>query len=339
MDSNKLYILGECYPNDEDLDKIVTNYFKNLDVIYEINQLYVGMKNIVYLIKYKDKKIVLKVAPIKNETMLTFENNNIEWEAKMLTLMESLNIPAPKLLLFDDSCSIYGAPYIFMTYIDGMQFQKVKRELPQLVIDKTEEQIGFICSKISKTKGTSFFLPFLPDCEIQDNYTLVMILFQTVIDDAKKKNITIDNVSYDYILKLVASFKNILNMVTIPKLVNADAWDGNIIVDTNGTIVGIVDFSDLYYCDELMTLYFHNISLDINKNFLKGYGKITFTEGELIRISIYRIFTLIKMIVEKEYKVEKDKLFKYEWLYDKFYIELKKLNQYNEHLNKINYMV
>lgn len=339
MDSNKLYILGECYPNKEDLNRIVTNYLKHLDVDYEISQLYVGMKNIVYLIKYNCKKIVLKVAPINNETMLTFENNNIEWETKMLKLMESLNIPAPKLLLFDDSCSIYGAPYIFMTYLDGAQFQEVKKELPQLVINKIEEQIGCICSKISKTNGTSFFLPFLPNCKIRDNYNLVMILFQTVTGDAKKKNITIGDVSYDYILKLISSFKNILNMVTVPKLVNADAWDGNIIVDNNGTIVGIVDFSDLYYCDELMTLYFHNINLDINKNFLKGYGKMSFTEDELIRISIYRIFTLIKMIVEKEYKVEKDKLFKYEWLYDKFYIELKKLNQYNEQLNKTNYIV
>jgi len=115
-----------------------------------------------------------------------------------------------------------------------------------------------------------------------------------------------------------------------PSLTNVDAWEGNFIID-NDKVVGIVDFSDLYYCDELMTFYFHSISPNISSGFLKGYDK-KLTENETIRTIIYRIWTLLKMIVEKEYKVSEKHLNEYEWLYVKFYDEIKRLSDKQEKL-------
>ena len=127
MYKNKLYDNNSCYPSKVEIENIVRNYLDNNTIAFTIEELYIGMKNVLYLIKTDYEKIVLKIAPTYNETMLTFENNNISWEAEMLKLMERLNIPSPKLLLYDDSKTINKTPYFFMTYIEGEQFQNLKK--------------------------------------------------------------------------------------------------------------------------------------------------------------------------------------------------------------------
>ena len=83
-----------------------------------------------------------------------------------------------------------------------------------------------------------------------------------------------------------------------------------------------------------MTFYFHSIHSEISPSFLKGYGKTTLTESELTRTIIYRVWTLMKMIIEKEYKVSNEHLNEYEWLYKKFYREIYRLEKRKELVKK-----
>ena len=84
MYKNKLYDNNSCYPSKVEIENIVRNYLDNNTIAFTIEELYIGMKNVLYLIKTDYEKIVLKIAPTYNETMLTFENNNISWAAEML---------------------------------------------------------------------------------------------------------------------------------------------------------------------------------------------------------------------------------------------------------------
>jgi len=139
MNNNKLYNFQQCYPTISEVKKIVTNYFSPNSEDFKVGILYVGMKSVIYLIETNTDKMVLKVAPLQNETMLIFENNNISWEAKMLKKLERLDIPSPKLLLFDDSKKIYQTPYFLMTYIKGQSFEHVKKEMSESSRKKIEE--------------------------------------------------------------------------------------------------------------------------------------------------------------------------------------------------------
>ncbi len=333
MYKNKLYDNNSCYPSKFEIENIVRNYLGNNTINFTVEELYVGMKNVLYLIKADYEPIVLKIAPTYNETMLTFENNNISWEAEMLKLMEYLNIPSPKLLLYDDSGTINKTPYFFMTYIEGEQFQNLKKNMHPEIVSKIEEEIGKICSQICSIKGNKFFLPCLPDVEFDNNYDFIYTLFNILVNNANEKNIKINGIDYNKLLQLISSFKHDLNQVNEISLTNVDAWEGNFMIKDNN-ISGIVDFSDLYYCDELMTFYFHSIHPEISSSFLKGYGKPTLTESELTRTIIYRVWTLMKMIVEKEYKVSNEHLDDYEWLYKKFYREIDRLEKRKELVKK-----
>lgn len=333
MYKNKLYDNNSCYPSKFEIENIVRHYLDDNTIDFTIEELYVGMKNVLYLIKTYYETIVLKIAPTYNETMLTFENNNISWEAEMLKLMECLNIPSPKLLLYDDSGTINKTPYFFMTYIEGEQFQNLKKNMQPEVVSQIEENIGKVCSQICSIKGNKFFLPCFLDAEFDNNYDFIYTLFNILVNDANEKNIKISGVDYNKLLQLISSFKYDLNQVNEISLTNVDAWEGNFMIKDN-KISGIVDFSDLYYCDELMTFYFHSIHPEISSSFLKGYGKCSLTESELTRTIIYRVWTLMKMIIEKEYKVSNEHLDEYEWLYKKFHREIDRLEKRKELVKK-----
>ena len=93
---------------------------------------------------------------------------------------------------------------------------------------------------------------------------------------------------------------------------------------TNGKIVGIVDFSDLYYCDELLTFYFHTIDGVISEKFLKGFNNKKLSNDENIRIEIYRMYVILKMIVDCKLK----QYGRFDWMY-------RNLNQRINNLTRI----
>ena len=209
----------------------------------------------------------------------------------------------------------------------------LKKNMQPEVVSQIEENIGKICSQICSIKNDKFFFPCLPNVEFDNNYDFIYTLFNILINNANEKNIEINGIDYNKLLQLISSFKHDLNQVNEISLTNVDAWEGNFMIKDNN-ISGIVDFSDLYYCDELMTFYFHSIHSEISPSFLKGYGKTTLTESELTRTIIYRVWTLMKMIIEKEYKVSNEHLNEYEWLYKKFYREIYRLEKRKELVKK-----
>lgn len=269
-----------------------------------------GMKNAVYLIEDIDKKVVLKIAPKDESKMITVDRDILWWESKMLRLFDNSELPTPKLLAYDDTCELCESPYLFMTYIDGQNYLQCKDELSQKERERIEYQLGKISHKICQIKGTDFFLPSEPTKQFHNNYEFVLNLFDLLLKDALSENIDLGPNGYSIIYDILDSNMESLNNITDIKLCHTDIWDGNVLIN-NGNVVGIVDLADLYYCDELMTFYFHTIDGKTSENFLKGFNNRTLNKDEKIRIEIYRMYVILKMIVDcvlKQYG-------KFDWMY------------------------
>ncbi len=316
-------------------DKLVKNYLSETLIckMYEncfncssenikIQKLHGGLKNAVYLIENEQEKVVLKVAPNNNSKMLSIDKNNMWWEAKMLQTMSHLDIPAPKLILFDDSCKICDASYMFMSYIPGQVYSQTKKNISLDSQNSIEYQIGKISSKISSISSDHYFLPSVPDERFKNNYEFTDYLFTLLIKDIQNNNLDIDNEIITDINNVLSKNKDSLNSVSKIVLCNADIWDGNILVESD-KVSGIVDFADLYFCDELMTFYFHTIDGKRNDNFLKAFGKENLTKDEEIRIEIYRLYVILKMMVDCELK----NYGKFDWMYDIYDDIVKKLKK------------
>lgn len=301
------------YKDDETIKKMYTKQFNKQTDNLHISILSGGMKNAVYLLDDGEFKIVLKIAPQNETKMITVDRNIFWWEATMLKYMEKLNIPTPKLLNYDDSCSICDTPYIFMSYINGENYLSIKENLDQETINNIEFQLGSITQKISSIKSSNFFLPSNPTKKFKDNFEFVYYIFEQLLKDANEKEQSISSEICNEIKMILISRKDSLNNIESISLTHTDIWDGNIIVK-DGNVAGIVDFSDLYFCDELMTFYFHTIDGKMSSSFLEGYGynnKIL-NYDEKIRIEIYRMYVILKMIVDCKLK----QYGKFQWMYD-----------------------
>ena len=128
-----------------------------------------------------------------------------------------------------------------------------------------------------------------------------------------------NNININLVLRNKEIFPLYLKNVKDISLTHTDIWDGNVLVK-DGKVAGIVDFSDLYFCDEILTFYFHTIDGITSEHFLSGYNK-ELNYDEKIRIEIYRMYVILKMIVDcklKEYG-------RFDWMYQNLDNRMKKL--------------
>lgn len=321
MENNNI-LQVKNYLSDEDIKKLYNKLFKSNTEDINITKLTGGLKNAVYLIECKGEKVVLKTESCENKKTITLDKNAMWWEASMMKELEELDIPSPKLLYFDGSCNDIKYPYIFMSYLEGNNYLEEKGHLSEQEREYIDEQVGEICKKISKINKNEYFIPTYSSKKIANNYEFILTLFDSIIKDATLKNIKLNNIEYEEIYNLLSKNKNVLKNNEKISLCHADLWDGNILVKDN-RVSGIIDFADMYFGDELFTFYFHTLD-GVSEKFLKGYGKEKLTETEKLRIDIYEMFTIFKMIVDCDYKGYG----KYDWMYKKFDEKFSKAKQH-----------
>ena len=309
MEENKVELAKYNLSKDE-IKRLYEINFKKSSKNVSITSLSGGVESAVYLVNDNGFKCVLKVAPKEEMGTISADKNTLNWEVKMLNLMESISFPSPKVLSFDDTCKYCDVPYFFMTYIEGDNYLEIKNSLTKSDIETIEYELGILSSKICAIKSNTFYLPSNPNLTFNNNYDFVVYLFELLLKDAVDNNLDLGENVFNIIRQLLSEKKELINNISNLCLCHTDIWDGNIIIK-DGHISGIVDFSDLYYCDELMTFYFHTIDGKTSKSFLKGFGKNSLNYDEKVRIEIYRMYVILKMIVECKLK----NYGKFNWMY------------------------
>lgn len=312
--------------NYQDISNIKAMYVRafndtNIDNI-KITILSGGMKNAVYLIENGGEKVVLKIAPKDENKMITVDRNIFWWEVEMLKLMEKIDFPSPRLLYYDDSCLLCKSPYIFMSYIDGKSYLEMKEKMSEEEKSNIEYQLGILSKRICSIKGQDFFLPSQPSKRFKNNFEFTMNLFELLLENARAKNINLGENNYDNIKNIIMLNKESLNNISNLCLTHTDIWDGNVLVK-NGMVSGIVDFSDLYFCDELMTFYFHTIDGITSDYYLKGFDNKKLNYDEKVRIEIYRMYVILKMIVDCELK----QYGRFDWMHENLNLRISSLQR------------
>ena len=281
------------------IEKMYYEAFHKKNKHIGIQKLSGGLKNRVYLLDDGKTKLILKVEPVNDKLINPLDKNTLWWEAQVLQELEPLDIKIPKVLFYSDGIKDYPYPFLLMSYIDGNNYLNCKDNLTKASKEDISFNIGLISKKICSNKKDYYFLPSLPNKHFSNNYEFVYYLFNSLLKIYNKHNINIDGITKDNILDLLNNKKKELNSVKEISMCNIDLWDGNILVK-EGHINGIVDFNDTFYCDELMSFYFHPTDKKYDEYFLLGYGKKNLKSDEKVRIEIYRLYVFLKMIVDSE---------------------------------------
>lgn len=288
----------------ETLQEMVSRAFKGLKILDKedsVIELKEGYFNVAYCIKLEDgKEVILKIAPSSNAEIMSYEKNIMRTEVETMKLVkEKTDVPIPCVYYYDDSKTICNAEYFFMEKIEGINYISIKEKLSENEINEIENQLGHYNKAINEITGEYFGYSGQKETQGSNWKTVFVRLINDLLKDGEKKNVDI-GLPYEKVMDVVNKFSNYLEKVITPYLVHWDLWDGNIFVK-NGKITGIIDFERAIWADPLIEHYFKEVD-KTSDAFMKGYGKSSFSDEEIIKRVLYNIHLYLIMTIECAYR-------------------------------------
>ena len=141
---------------DSDMERIIHQAFGSR--VVETKELTDGWANSAYTIVTSDgRNVILKVAPFKGTKMMRYEANLMRTEVEALRLFDnSGTLPVPKVLAYDDTCTLINAEYFIMERLSGVPYNKIKETLSQEEKDAIEFELGVYSRLINEVQGEKF---------------------------------------------------------------------------------------------------------------------------------------------------------------------------------------
>lgn len=289
----------------------------------DIKEMEGGYCNAVYLLRVPNTgEYVLKIAPPCNIEMMSYEKDMLLTEASVLRKIETdTGIPAPRVVYYDDSLSICSSSYFIMTKIDGEPYNEISERLSEEENAKIRYELGNYNRQINEIKGDSFGLypPLFRKYSVFREFMLD--LFRMVLDDGINAGSDLRHITYEAIWELILSKAPVFDEVVKPSLVHWDLWDGNVFIK-DGRVSGIIDYERAMWGDPLMENGFSSSSSPLDESFVRGYGKNALTKEEQLRCSMYRLYRILVMIIECDYRKYSDDG-QYKWCLNNLEQELK----------------
>jgi aminoglycoside phosphotransferase (APT) family kinase protein len=269
-----------------------------------------GWFNVAYRVRLRDgAQVVLKVAPPAGVEVLTYERGAMATELAAIKLIrQHTSVPVPTVHFADYSHELCDADYFFMEFVDGDNFGQIKESLPARERTCHNEALGAVTRELNAIRGTAFGPLEGPGAATWRERFGTM--FSDILDDGRRRAV---DLGWDYaaVEQVLADHADVLDEVTEPRFVEWDLWDNNAMI-RDGRIVCVIDHERAFYGDPLIEAGFTPFEMpvfgDSAAAFMRGYGKTSFTPGELVRRRLYTLYLTLIMVVETRYRDHPDAL-------------------------------
>ncbi|MDF2887446.1 MAG: aminoglycoside phosphotransferase [Lacrimispora sp.] len=284
-----------------------------------IEELTEGYFNVAYKISLEHApSCILKIAPPKDALVMSYEKNIMMSEVlAMHTVKEQSDVPAAKVLFYDDTLSLIHAPYFFMEILEGASFHSILSSLSPDVQSALRTEAGTLNRKINCIKGSKFGYLGQPSLQGNDWFQVFSNMIKLAFSDGERLSIDL-KISKKQLFENLERSKELFDDIKTPVLVHWDLWDGNIFVKDN-QITGLIDWERSLWADPLMEVGFRTYGSD--RDFYKGYGIERLSEKEYLRALWYDVYTMLLVSQECDYR-QYDTRDMYHWatghLIDKF---------------------
>jgi len=256
-----------------------------------------GWANAAYLIALEDgQEVILKAAPAAGTRMMRYEKGLMKAEVETMRLVKKDGrVPVPQIIAHDSTCELADCEYFVMEKLDGVPYNKIKRELPAEQRESIEYELGQYNRLVNELRGDRFGLyaePAEAGAAWRDVFHRLLV---SVLEDGEEAGVELP-VDYAAIRQEVAARLHVLDAVTEPRLVHWDIWDGNVFVK-DGRIAGIIDFERALWGDPLIEAYFGRFVA--SDAFLRGYGfKNGLSKEQRQRRLLYDLYLDLILCVE-----------------------------------------
>ncbi|MEU7297741.1 aminoglycoside phosphotransferase family protein [Streptomyces exfoliatus] len=285
-----------------------------------------GFFNAVHGVDLADgTRLVLKAAPPPELKLLRYEVDLMRTEHEFFRRAAEAGVPVPALRYAD-----LDGGYLLLDRLSGTSLHALAPRLTPEQLYPIRRELGRISARITTVTGELFGYPRRDG---RTRSTSWRTSFLAIVDD-----ILADAVEYERplpmaagdIAVLVRRHAPLLDDVTRPALVHFDLWDGNVFVDDELGIEGIIDGERALYGDPLAEL----VSLlmfqepDAVPGVLDGFLGRALTDREHLRLTLYNVYLGLILVTEPAVRAYDPDAYgpTYRWAADRLTEQLRRLN-------------
>lgn len=273
------------------------------DQVTSVTPLSGGTFNDVFRVTLADgRRLILKVQPSPDFPLLAYEQGIMRTEALFYQLARQRHpVPAVVQVGFDRPGD--ARDFLLMTEIPGQPWPAIADQIDRDQRLKLRGDLGRIVADLHSVTGTQFGYPALP---LADSWREAFgAMMETILTEADRYKVALP-LPTESIRRLTAHHASVLDEVTTPVLVHFDLHDGNILVDTDGSmrIAGLIDAERAFWGDPLADFVCLALLDDIHRDeeFLAAYreagGPASLDGSSPIRLSLYRSYMYLIFLVE-----------------------------------------
>ena len=276
-----------------------------IENIIDIKELKDGEFNVAFKVKTRDNSYVVKIAPPGDADVLTYERDLMATELAVYDLIaQKTDVRVPK--VFYKSSAVTGSPWYVMEFLQAKPMTKIKLTKAQL--QHVMFELGQSVAKINGIKNNEFgYRQNGLKSTWEEAYNAMV---SAVLSDTDRLGIRVPH--RKKICRLIEQNARVLEEVTEARLIHFDLWKGNIFVNENGSLEGIIDTERAMWGD----MYGEFVNLDFlgdfarNTAFIEGYNavadeKIVISESTKKRMNLMRLYLALIIFTEADTRTGK----------------------------------
>lgn len=253
-----------------------------------------GLFNTTYRLETASRKVILRLGPVNRHLLLPYERNLMAAEGDILNLLKSRGIPTSDILALDLSRELFDRDVMVVDCLDALCLSMV--EVDQETERKLCREAGRLTAKIhsitARELPVSLEKPFGRYANVlsgqggatwKEAILIELSQWRSLAESAGVFN----RQECDRIEGWFHAHSSVLDTITEPRLVHADLWYGNILVDADQNLTAIIDADRAFFGD---VEYEFATGWMISDSFLEGYGRgFNMSEDAVLRRRLYKL--------------------------------------------------
>lgn len=236
-----------------------------------------GLFNTTYRLDTPTRSAILRLGPVHQELALPYERHLMEAEYMLQPLLSKHGIPTSQTIALDTSRTFLDRDIMLVQCIPGVSLSTVTvapeteqricfevGELARKIYEITanelpvhyEKPFGRLANVLAGAGGSSWGEAILIEVSLWREQAEKISMFTTA--------------QFDRFVALFQKFRALLDAgCSTPRLVHADLWYGNLLVDPSGNLLALIDGDRALFGDPEFDFA---TGLLIGQSFFRGYG-------------------------------------------------------------------